>query len=335
MISVIISVYNMAPYIERCINSILCQTYTDLEVITVDDGSTDDSGAICERLARSDERIVVIHKENGGNASARNAGIDAAKGDFLSFIDADDYIESNMYEKMLAEMNDPSISIVCCGIITTDVTGKDHIAVSKDKKIFSKEEALYDFFTRKGNVAPSACNKLFRRNLFDKGLRFRNDVIHEDTEAMPRFLDASERVLIMNSAYWHYVKRENSASTSKHFNLKGYRILDSMKEYEEMCKKKYPSVLPYFCYFEMVTTQGMLKNLSNCVDARHYIKQEITLKCRMIKAGLKCMRWKCIRGEYADQIKIVLVEAILGIRFTEIVGDICSRLKRLLKRHYI
>lgn len=327
MISVIISVYNAAPYIERCINSILCQTYTDLEVIAVDDGSTDDSGAICERLAQSDERIVVIHKENGGTASARNAGIDAAKGDFLSFIDADDYIESNMYEEMLAEMSDKSISIVCCGVIVTELNGNEHIQVRKEKKIFSKEEALYDFFVRKGNVHPSVWNKLYRRDLFDKGPRFKVSIIHEDTEIIPRFLDASEYVLVMNKAFYHYIKRENSKTTSKFFNLKGYRMLDSMKEYEEMCKKKYPSILPYFCYFEMVTTQGMLKNLSGCVDARQYIRQEISLRCRMIKAVFKCMRWKSIRKEYAAQIKIVLIEAVLGVRLTELMGDICSRLR--------
>lgn len=329
MVSVIISIYNMAPYIERCIHSILHQTYSDLEVIAVDDGSTDDSGAICERLARSDKRIVVIHKENGGNASARNAGIDAAKGEFLSFIDADDYIENNMYEEMLAEMSDSSISIVCCGLITTDVTGKDHIAVSKGKMIFSREEALLDIFARKGNISSTACNKLFRRNLFDKGLRFRNDVIHEDTEAMPRFLDASERVVVIDKAFYHYIKRTNSARTSKRFSLRGYHILDSMKEYEEMCKRKYPSVLPYFCYYEMVTTHGMLINLSECIDARHYIRQEILLRYRIVKVVFKCIRWKSIRKEYADQIKIILVRAVLGVRLTEAVGGICSRLKHL------
>lgn len=335
MISVIISVYNVAPYIERCINSILCQTYTNLEVIAVDDGSTDDSGAICERLAQLDDRIVVIHKENGGNASARNAGIDAAKGDFLSFVDADDYIESNMYEEMLAEMSDFSISIVCCGIITTDLAGKDYIDVSNEKRILSKEEAFYDIFARKGNLTPSACNKLFRRNLFDKGLRFRNDVIHEDTEAMPRFLDASERISVMNMAFYHYIKRENSASTSKHFNLKGYHILDSMKEYEEMCKKKYPAVMPYFCYHEMAATHGIFINLTSCVDAQHYIRQEISLRYRMIKTAFKCMKWEDIRKEYKDQIKIILARAVLGVRLTELVGDICSRLRHLLKKHYM
>ncbi|MBD5514053.1 MAG: glycosyltransferase family 2 protein [Lachnospiraceae bacterium] len=327
MVSVIISVYNMAPYIERCVASIQHQTYSDLEIITVNDGSTDDSGAICERLAQADERIVVIHKENGGNASARNAGINAATGDFLSFIDADDYIENNMYEEMLAETKDADVSMVCCGMVVKGIDGHDSIQVSKERKVFSKEEALYDIFARQGNISMSACNKLFRRNLFDKGLRFNNNVIHEDTEAMPRFLDASERIIVINKAFYNYIKRSNSASTLKRFNLRGYHILDSMKEYEEMCKKKYPAVLPYFCYHEMATTHGMLMNLSSCVDARHYIRQEISLRYRMIKAVFKCMKWEGIRKEYKDQIKLIFIRAVLGVRLTELVGGICSRLK--------
>ncbi|MCM1251820.1 MAG: glycosyltransferase [Clostridium sp.] len=322
MVSVIISVYNMAPYIERCVASIQQQTYSDLEIITVDDGSTDNSGSICERLAQADKRIVVVHKKNGGNASARNAGVNVAKGDFLSFIDADDYIENNMYEDMLAEMRDEGVSIVCCGMVSTDIDGQDYIQVSKEKKIFSKEEALYDIFARQGNVSMSACNKLFRRNLFDKGLRFNNNVIHEDTEAMPRFLDASERIVVINKAFYHYIKREKSASTSKHFNLRGYHILDSMREYEKMCKKKYPAILPYFCYHEMATTHGMLMNLASCVDSKHYIRQELSLRYRLIKAVLKCMKWKGIREVYQEQMKVMLVRAVLGVHLTELVVEI-------------
>lgn len=131
MISVIISVYNVAPYIRRCINSIQNQSYSDLEIIVVDDGSTDESGIICEDLAEQDKRIVVIRKENGGNASARNAGIDVARGEFLAFVDADDYIENNMYETLLTEMNDMSISIVCCGIIVTSIDGSDTVQISE------------------------------------------------------------------------------------------------------------------------------------------------------------------------------------------------------------
>lgn len=210
MISIIISVYNAASHIRQCMDSIRSQSYSDLEIIAVDDGSTDGSGAICEDLAKQDKRIVIIHKKNGGNASARNVGIDAARGEFLAFVDADDYIESNMYETMLAEMNDPSISIVCCGIIVTSIEGTNTVQVSKEKRKFSKEEALFDFFSRRGNVKPTACNKLYRSTIFRNGLRFNSNVIHEDTEAMPRFLDAAESVVVIEQAFYHYIKHKNS-----------------------------------------------------------------------------------------------------------------------------
>jgi len=312
MISVIISVYNVAPYIERCIDSIRNQSYSDLEIIAVDDGSTDESGAICEKLAEQDKRIVVIHKNNGGNASARNAGIDAAQGEFLAFVDADDYIENDMYETMLAEMDDPSISIVCCGIIVTNVEGNDTVQVSKERKIFSKEDALLDFFSREGNVSPTACNKLYRSTIFDKGLRYNNDVIHEDTEVMPRFLDAAENVMVIDKAFYHYIKHKNSASTSKKFSLRGYHILDSMKTYEKMCKSKYPQILPCFHYYELVTTYEMLLNLWGCVDHKKYILQQLSLRFRTLKAIFKCLQWKNIREENEDQLKGMFVKIVLG-----------------------
>ena len=319
MISVIISVYNIAPYLERCVYSILRQTYSDLEIILVDDGSTDESGRICDKLGKLDSRIVVVHKDNGGNASARNAGIDVSKGDFITFVDGDDYIENNMYEEMLAEMSKDDISIVCCGMIVTDISGKDTVQMSKERKVYSREEALYDFFTREGNVKPSACNKLFRRNLFDIGNRFNNDVIHEDTEAMPRFLDATENVVVMDKAFYHYVKRKNSARTTKYFNIRGYHMLDSMKEYENMCKMKYPEILPYFHYYELVTTYEMLLDLARCIDYKKYRRQEFSLRFRTLKAIVKYMRWKEIRKENINQTKVMLVKAVLGVHLAAFI----------------
>lgn len=313
MISVIISVYNVAPYIEKCINSICQQTYSDLEIIAVDDGSTDESGAICDRLAQEDNRIVVVHKKNGGNASARNAGVDVAKGEFIAFVDADDYIESNMYEEMLTEMNNSSASIVSCGIIVTNINGEDKVVVSEERKFFSKEDAIHDFFSGGTYISATACSKLYRKELFNE-LRFNNDVIHEDTEAMPRFIDASQDVLVMDKAFYHYIKRENSASTSKCFSLRGYHFLDSMKEYERMCKMKYPKTLPMFHHYELISTYEMLLNLMGCVDHKQYKKQEISLRRRMLVGCFKCMKWKTIREEYENQIKEILVRAVLGVR---------------------
>lgn len=316
MISIIISVYNIAAYIERCVYSILEQTYTDLEVILVDDGSADESGRICDKLGKLDNRIVVVHKENGGNASARNAGIDAARGEYITFVDGDDYVEKNTYEEMLAEMNGSDCSIVCCGMIVTDVNGKDTIQVREERKVYSKEEALLDFFAREGNIKPSACNKVFRRDLFDRGIRFNNDVIHEDTEAMPRFLNAAEKVVVMNKAFYHYVKRKNSARTSRYFNIRGYHILDSMREYENMCKTKYPDILSCFYYYELITTYEMLLDLTTCVDCKKFIIQELTLRGRILKGIIKCVKFKEIRQKYISQIKIMLVKAVLGIHIS-------------------
>lgn len=313
MVSVIISVYNVAPYIERCLFSILNQSYADLEILAVDDGSTDESGLICDRLARQDKRIKVIHKKNGGNASARNAGIDAAQGEFIAFVDGDDYIESNMYEEMLAEMKKPRVSIVCSGIILTNVEGEVSVLKSKERRLFSNEEALLDFFTREGNVGSSACNKLYRRDVFQGGARYNNEIIHEDTEAMPRFLDATEQVVVMDKAFYHYIKRKNSASTSKHFSFKDYRVLDSMKEYERMCKKKYPKILPYFHYYQLIMSYEMLCMLVSSAERWDYLPQWISLKFQIIRAAIKCMKWKNIREENGDQIKVILAKTVLGV----------------------
>ena len=322
MISVIISVYNVAPYLERCVNSILRQSYSNLEVILVDDGSTDGSGKLCDSLAEIDERIIVVHKKNGGNASARNAGIDIAKGEYIAFVDADDYIEHNMYEEMLKAMYNKNITIACCGIIVTSVDGKDSIHVSEERKIYSREEALLDIFLRTGNVSATACNKLYRNSLFSSGLRYNNEVIHEDTEAMPRFLDAVDSVIVIDKAFYHYIKRNNSASTSRKFSLKGYHILDSMKDYERMCKKKYPNKLPYFHYYELVTTFEMLLNLAGCNDRHRYLVQELSLRKRILQSVLKCMRWKDVKRRNVDQIKVMLVKAVLGVNLASFIFHI-------------
>ena len=116
-ISVIVPSYNVEAYLRRCTETIIHQTYQKLEIILVDDGSTDGTGALCDEIAREDPRIIVIHKENGGLADARNAGLKVATGEFVSFIDADDYLELTMYEQMIPEMKDETVSIVAVGFI--------------------------------------------------------------------------------------------------------------------------------------------------------------------------------------------------------------------------
>lgn len=321
MISVVVTAYNVSLYIEKCVKSILNQTYSDLELIVVDDGSTDNTKQICDELAKQDERLIVVHQKNGGNANARNTGIRVSKGEFITFVDGDDYVKSDMYENMLKEMENPDVSIVVCGIERTNVDRTTLIAKVDERCKLSKEEALLDFFSWKGSVGPSACNKVFRRSIFDE-IRFNDNVIHEDTDVMPKLIDAATSIAVVNQAYYCYIKHSNSASTSKKFSLRGYHILDSMKGYRNMCKQKYVSLLPAFDFYELITTYEMYLNLKECVDNKKYMKQAISLRYHMIKGVFICAKYQEIRKKNVDKMKVILVKAVLGAQLTKILFHI-------------
>ena len=144
LISVIVPVYNVRSYLEKCFESIAGQNYRNLEIILVDDGSTDGSGDLCEELARRDSRVRVIHKKNGGLGSARNAGIDAARGEILSFIDSDDWIEPGMYDTLTEIMHRENAQIIACGIKKVSETGEVsyYQDTLEERRAYSREAAL-------------------------------------------------------------------------------------------------------------------------------------------------------------------------------------------------
>lgn len=311
MVSVIISVYNVAPYIRKCIESIQNQTCKDVEIIAVDDGSTDESGEICDTMAQEDSRIVVVHKENGGNASARNAGIDCAKGEFIAFVDGDDYIEEDMYESLLREMDNPQVFIAAGGIIITTLDGNEIVSVSKEKHFFSRKEAMFDFFDGRGTIGASACNKLFRKEVFENN-RFNNDIIHEDTGLMPKLLDSCEGVAVCNRAFYHYVKRKNSASTSRLYNMRSYRFMDSVAGYRKMCKEKYPELMGCYVKYEARTTYEMLLNLAGCSNYRDFKKQEKHLRSRLFVLTFEELKYRKMFVNEGRHFINYLIPAVLG-----------------------
>ena len=140
-ISIIVPVYKVEKYLKKCVDSILAQTFTDFELILVDDGSPDDSGKICEEYAEKDARVRVLHKENGGLSSARNAGIEVAKGKYLGFIDSDDYIAEDMYELLYNTIIKEDADLSICGIYDV-YEGKAPIVKPTIEKVVSAEEAL-------------------------------------------------------------------------------------------------------------------------------------------------------------------------------------------------
>lgn len=215
IISVIVPVYNVEMYLKKCINSILNQTLKKLEIILVDDGSTDNSGIICDEYKFIDKRIKVIHKENGGLSSARNIGIDNATGDYLAFIDSDDWIEPNMIEVLfdMLEKNDSDISI--CEFIKCYDENVQPIQEEIKIEIFNNIDALKKLYDEnKGIYMTIACNKLYKRNLLEK-VRFPLGKIHEDEFFIYKVLYEANKISYINRKMYYYRQRENSIMNSR------------------------------------------------------------------------------------------------------------------------
>ena len=209
IISIIVPIYNVEAYLEKCIQSLINQSYRAIEILLVDDGSPDKSGAICDEYALKDNRIKVIHKVNGGQASARNAGIELATGEYLTFVDSDDFLHPEMYESLLQNLKEGDADIAVCSFIMV----RDHADVSDrgdyKTKIFSNIEALELFFTFSAINMTVVWNKLFKKSLFDQ-LRFPMDSIREDEAVLYRLIYNSRRISITSRFMYYYFQREDS-----------------------------------------------------------------------------------------------------------------------------
>lgn len=214
LISVIVPVYNVEEYLSRCVDSILAQTYPNLEIILVDDGSPDGSGAICDGYASNDSRVRVIHKENGGLSSARNVGIDAAEGEYLSFIDSDDWIHPNTYSHLMALMEKNDAAIACMGNMdVSEKTGEQKLALCPKKEECISGVELVSRMFRWDGIDCAACDKVFRADLF-REIRFPLGKTCEDIAIMYRVVLPAQRVVMCDKPYYYYFHRPGSISYS-------------------------------------------------------------------------------------------------------------------------
>ncbi|MCR5485110.1 MAG: glycosyltransferase [Clostridiales bacterium] len=240
----IIPVYNEERYLEECLDSVVGQTYGDLDIIIVDDGSTDRSGDICDRYAESDERVSVIHKENGGLSSARNAGLDAAKGEYLAFIDSDDYIAKDMIENMLDVLKRHDADIVKCNFVRVR-EGKPSSDCSDDtgaETVYSSKEAVKSFLTekysRKKAFAVSACNALYKTETV-KDIRFPEGLLYEDGFYSPVAFLAAETLVHVDRTFYYYRASPDSI-TARGVTEKSLESLDDWEFIYNRIYEKYP-----------------------------------------------------------------------------------------------
>ena len=213
LISIIVPVYNVEPYLKRCITSIITQTYNNLELILVDDGSTDGSGGICDAFSKADRRIVVIHQENKGLSGARNVGLDMASGKYIFLCDSDDYLRENTLECMLKKLKKDHADIVACGMAKVcDPVAAEYNKVemftSKEHGRWSGHESVIQMM-RSNNVCSVSCNKLYARELFD-GVRFPLGAKNEDEATVYKLLYKAKIVSYMPNDLYMYYQREIS-----------------------------------------------------------------------------------------------------------------------------
>lgn len=210
LISVIVPVYNVKDYLKKCVDSILNQTYPNLEVLLIDDGSTDGSNNICDDMAKKDNRIRVIHQENGGLSAARNAGLDAAIGDYIAFVDSDDYIKDTMYADMLDEMVKRNADIIVGGIGYIDEEGKKILDVNVNELLVIEDgEEKYKQLHEQDVLTVVQCNKLYKSAIF-KDIRYPIGKIHEDVYVIHKELYNASKIVYIPEVYYYYVQRVGS-----------------------------------------------------------------------------------------------------------------------------
>lgn len=309
LLSVIIPVYNVEPYLEKCLNSVISQTYRNLDIIIVNDGSTDRSGEISEYYQSIDKRVRVFHKKNGGASSARNLGLQYARGEFIGFVDGDDFIDEDMYESMLHEMSS-DVDIVICGrriCFPTDMHQKSQIAFCTPKLTKMDHITAVEKFLQKKSISFSVGDKVCRRELFT-GVSFPYNRTCEDIPVSYKLLKKSRNIIHLGKPKYNNFYRYGSTTRRGFF----YKQIDYALFPGQICKdiaRKYPDLLMQAeaLYITCVlTTIGKIQSDQCRRDYEDMEKRLIKVLCHMyiriwrnpfILPKTKQKIFKCILGE--------------------------------------
>lgn len=271
LISVIVPVYNVEPYLRRCVDSILRQTYRNLEILLVDDGSTDRSGTICDACAQQDTRVKVIHQKNQGQAAARNHGIDQAKGEYLSFVDSDDFIDECMIKVLYCDLCETGADVAAIECQTFEREDEiKHESKMSSRQCMTGAEALRRVLILDG-IEDFPVNKLYKKEIFEN-IRFPVGRVFEDLGTTYKILAGSNKVAFRPQPLYFYFQRADSTLHQK--SLKFYR-------------DKYDMVMERFCfvkekYPEWVENDAALLNMiQNCYP---YLYPEANYRAEMDRA---------------------------------------------------
>lgn len=305
LVSVIIPVYNAEKYIERAVASVLSQSYKNLEIILVDDGSKDNSSRIIDRLARDNTNIKVIHKQNGGSGSARNVGIENSTGNYILFLDSDDFIEVNTIEKLMNYSKE--YDIVCCGFDRVDEVTKKVFSNEMVNMPFDELEINNKSIMETAFLSPACWGKLFKRKIIEK-TKFSNNTIEDIlffTEIMPKV----KKIKFVKEVLWHYIVNQNSLI----MNIK-QETADMFEKDLILLKQKYLKNNYSKEYMDYLTLQVFIHNCIS-IPSRLYNNKDVNIKERIkhIKEymndnfkGWKHLKIK-IKGRFIKKMAIYVI----------------------------
>ena len=260
LLSVIIPVYNVEEYLVKCVDSILNQTYRALEVILVNDGSRDASGRICDELAAKDSRIKVIHQENGGLSKARNAGIEAAVGEYITFVDSDDWLEADGYEHLMGLMEKYRVKLVCGGNFDVDGgTGEKTLGLTPAKEeVITSEEMVTRMFLWQG-CDSSACDKIYHRSLLET-FRYPEGRVCEDVAVTYKIVLSTDRAAMSDRPFYNYYHRPGSItiSTAAEITDKTFHFSQHTEEIYAYIREHHPAIEPQARYLRVRSLSHIL-----------------------------------------------------------------------------
>lgn len=320
LISVIIPVYNVEKYLKNCLDSVINQTYKNIEIILVDDGSTDDCPNICDEYALKDTKIKVIHKQNGGLSDARNVGIEQARGKYITFIDSDDDVETEYVEYLynLLITNNTKMSIAAHTVVSKK--NKINYGIGYLDKVLTTEECLDRMLCEKGFFI-SACAKLYSKELFDD-IEFPRGKLNEDNGTIYKLIFKCENIAYGNKSIYNYYKRENSITTSK-FTLKKMDLIELTDKMCDEIDEKFPQLKESTDKKRITSRFSILRQM--LVNELNEEQKQVEQKIEKYIKQRKKMILKNKKMDKRD--KIALIALMIGKKFFAFSWELYYKIK--------
>jgi len=331
-VSIIIPVYNNEKFLKRCLDSVINQTLDQIEIIIVNDGSTDGSLMILKKFADINSNIILLNQENAGQAAAINRALDIARGEYIAFVDADDYIEDNMMEILFTEAKMSNLELVICNWDRVDEDGgiisyNDHSDM--DHRVFDKNDIIREFLLNKKELVEGfSWNKLIKNSLFDKfNIRYPN-IKYEDIPTIFRVLTKVSKCKYINNKLYHYVQHNTSITNTKsEKNVKGFieavEMINDILIEENMFaefKDAYFTYKSNLLFSEYIAARELIKDSKELTKTFDTILRPITIE--------KCLKNKSIN------IRLLIIVFMYKIRILDISIAIYQTCKSLLKRKF-